>query len=169
MNESCDGDIPEIRIDRDGKWYYRNMEMTRTDIIHYFYKHLQRDQHGDYHIKTETEQYPIRVEDVPFIIEGLDALTTGDEGGTSSMMIRLSDGSCEELQPDTLWIGNNHIVYCRIKGNEHAARFSRKAYYQLAKHIEGDENLNRYSITIGNVSYPIHEIQTNENGGTHVR
>jgi hypothetical protein len=154
------GNMPEIRIDRDGRWYFRNMEMTRTDIIHFFYGHLYRDQHGDYHIKTETEQCLIRVEDVPFVIEALDVSTKGEEE-VSSMMIRLSDGTCEELQPDTLWIGKNHIIYCRIKNNGHTARFSRKAYYQLTKYIEGDENLNCYSITIGNISYPIHEIQTN--------
>jgi len=168
MAEKNGCESPEIRIAQNGTWYFRNIEMTRTDIIHYFYQHLYRDPQGDYHIKTDKERCLIRVDDVPFIIEGIDLQLKG-ANGQACMMIQLSDGTCEELQPDTLWIGNNNVVYCRIKKSEHAARFSRKAYYQLAKYVEDDGNLNRYSITIGNISYPLTEKQMNENGGNHVR
>ena len=152
-------DRPEIRIDHDGKWSYRNMEMNREDIIRYFYDHLHRDEQGYYHIKTETEQCRIQVDDVPYVIRMASLRSADKDGQNPAMLIDLSDGSCEELNPETLWIGQKNRVYCLVKEARHEARFSRQAYYQLAEHIEHDPSRDRYFITIGNHSYPLNSKQ----------
>jgi len=159
---------PEIRIDKDGIWYFRNMEMTRFHIIQYFYKCLHRDRQGRYHIKTDCDDCLIQVDDVPFVIKSV-SMQLEDDHNQSRMMILLSDGSCEDLKPETLWIGDNNVMYCLVKQSEHKARFSRQAYYQLAEYVENDTNHDRYYITIGETSYTITVKQTDENGGSNVR
>ena len=55
------------------------------------------------------------------------------------VMIFLSDDSQEELSPETLHVGSENILYCRVKQGVFPARFTRAAYYQLAEFIiEGD-------------------------------
>jgi uncharacterized protein len=167
MTEQPQNESPEIRIDRDGVWYYRNMEMKRHEIVQYFYKHLQRDDQGNYRIELNNEHCLIQVEDVPYVIRSVSWGSAGVDG-QPGMSISLSDGSCEELDPETIRIGEKDVLYCRVKEKEYEARFSRQAYYQLAKNINHDPHQNRYFITIGNRSFALAVKQSTENGGPHV-
>jgi uncharacterized protein len=168
MIEQSQNESPEIRIDRDGVWYYRNIEMTRKEIVQYFVQHLQRDSRGHYQIELGCEHCRIQVDDVPYIIRSVSSGFTGVDG-RMCMIISLSDGSCEELNPETIRIGENNVPYCRVKRSGHEARFSRQAYYQLAENIEYDSHQDRYFMTVDSRSYPIAVNQTTENGGSHVR
>jgi uncharacterized protein len=167
MTERSQNESPEIRIDRDGVWYYRNVEMIRTEIVQYFYKHLRRDSQGHYRIELNHEHCSIQVDDVPYVIRSVSSGVEGADGQPAGMVISLSDGSCEELDPETIRIGEKDILYCRVKKNEHEARFSRQAYYQLAENMNHDPQQDLYYITIGNRSYTLAVHQTNENGGPH--
>ena len=48
----------------------------------------------------------------------------------------LNDGTREPLDPTTLRVGAEHVLYCRVKGGAHEARFLRPAYYELMRHAE---------------------------------
>jgi hypothetical protein len=167
VTEQPQNESPEIRIDRDGLWYYRNMEMKRFDIVQYLYQHLQRDDQGHYRIELNHEHCRIQVEDVPYVIRSVSSGSCGTDG-QPGIVISLSDGSCEELDPETIRIGEKDVLYCRVKKNNHEARFSRQAYYQLAENIKHDPHQDRYFITIGNRSYTLAVNQPTENGGAHV-
>jgi hypothetical protein len=166
MTEQSQNESPEIRIDRDGVWYYQNMEMKRLEIVQYFYQHLRRDDQGQYRVELNHEHCFIQVEDVPYVIRSVSSGFTAADG-QPGMVISLSDGSCEELDPETIRIGEKNVLYCRVKKNEYEARFSRKAYYQLAENIKHDPHQDRYFITIGNRSYTLAVNQPSENGGAH--
>jgi hypothetical protein len=168
MNEAECSDKPEIRIDQDGKWFYRDVEMIRKDIILYFSDHLRRDSVGNYYIETESEQCPIRVDDVPYVVRTISLASSGTNGEPIVVQMDLSDGSSETLEPETLTIGNRNIIYCDVKKGRHEARFSRQAYYQLAEHIEQDPGRDLYRLKIGKKSYPLHA-KTGTNGGSNVR
>lgn len=167
MTEHPPNELPEIRIDREGVWYYRDIEMTRADIVQYFYQHLHRDLQGNYHIELNQERCSIRVEDVPYVIRSVSMEVAGSDVSPQSMIISLSDGCREELNPETVRIGEMNVLYCRVKKNEHEARFSRQAYYQLAEYIEHDPRKDRYFLVIGDHPYALAANQPNENGGTH--
>jgi hypothetical protein len=66
MNEP----VPEsdIRIDRDGVWFYRGMEMFRRDIVRLFYQHLQRNVSGHYFIEIGQQRCRLEVEDTAFVV-----------------------------------------------------------------------------------------------------
>ena len=166
MAEQPQNESPEIRIDRDGVWYYRNAEMTRMEIVQYFYEHLRRDAQGNYRIELNDEHCRVHVEDAPYVIRSVSLDSAGADE-RPRMVISLSDGSSEELDPETIRIGEKDVLYCRVKNYAHEARFSRPAYYQLAENMNYDQHQDCYFISIGNRSYTLPVNQTDENGGAH--
>ena len=78
------------------------------------------------------------VEDTPFVVWRVH-LENGQEGAPSRFILWLSDDSREDLAPETVFVGNENVLYCRIKNGAFPARFSRAAYYQLGAHIEEDD------------------------------
>ncbi len=129
-----------IYIDKEGKWFHKGIEMIQRGIVNEFYRSLTMDSSGEYLIVMGNEKCLVEVEDTPFIITRVEFDgTEGDEG--EEVVLCLIDDTTESLEPDTLNVGDENVLYCRIKNNTFKARFSRAAYYQLASHIkeEGDK------------------------------
>jgi len=55
--------VSDIRIDTEGVWSYKGMEMSRRDIVELFYRSLRRNESGRYFIEIGRQQYPVDVED----------------------------------------------------------------------------------------------------------
>lgn len=135
----------DIRIDKDGIWYYRGAEMFRRDIVKYFYDHLTMDDEGRYLIclPENGESCYVDVEDTAYVVKSVD-ITDGQ------VVIRLSDDSTELLDLSTLHSGEGNVLYCKVKNGTFPARFNRASYYQLAAYLEHDNERNAYYLTIGN-------------------
>ena len=59
------GDI-DIRIGRDGTWFYQGSPIGRKQLVKLFAGVLHRDEDGDYWLETPVEKCRIRVDDAPF-------------------------------------------------------------------------------------------------------
>jgi hypothetical protein len=59
------------------------------------------------------------------------------------------------LDPATLEVGRDNVLYCRIRGARFSARFSRPAYYQLARFIEEDADGTGFYIELNGTVYPV--------------
>ena len=59
------GDI-DIRIGRDGTWFYHGSPIGRKPLVKLFASVLHRDDDGDYWLQTPVEKCRIRVDDAPF-------------------------------------------------------------------------------------------------------
>ncbi|MCX7982064.1 MAG: DUF1285 domain-containing protein [Syntrophales bacterium] len=129
--------MSDIRIDKDGKWYFRGAEMIRRDIIRYFYEHLKLDAEGRYKIEIPSDSCYVEVEDTAFVVKSVDV--KDDE-----VILYLSDDSQEVLDPSTLMVGDNNVLYCRVKKGQFPARFSRSSYYQLTAYLDYDEGKGFY-------------------------
>ena len=57
----------QLRIGRDGTWYYRGSPIQRKAMVCLFASVLRRESDGGYWLETPVERGPIEVEDVPFI------------------------------------------------------------------------------------------------------
>lgn len=64
-------DYQEIRIARDGKWYFGDAEMFRRNILQILAQNINRDETGSYYIMMGQEINPLIVEDVPFLATGI--------------------------------------------------------------------------------------------------
>ncbi len=134
----------EILIKADGKWYHKGAEIIRKDIINFFYEHLELDEKGRYIISWRNEKCIVDVEDTAFFVQRVDKIEDG-------FLLYLSDGTQERLDPETIYVGKENILYCKVKRGKFPARFLRPAYYQIADYIE-EEN-GRYFITIDGKRY----------------
>lgn len=56
-----------IRIGRDGTWYYQGSPINRKELVCLFASVLRREPDGSYALETPVERGRIDVEDVPFI------------------------------------------------------------------------------------------------------
>lgn len=159
-DEPCD-----IQIDKQGIWYYNGAEMIRQDIVQYFYQHLKTDKEGSFYIEINEEKCKVRVADVPYVIKSVDIIhSLNDE--KPCFMVTLSDGKTEIINLDKpLRMGENNVLYCRVRKDEFEARFSRPAYYQLCKYIEYDTVKEAYTVNIDHCTLPI-DFYENMNGGS---
>lgn len=119
----------KLFIDKDGRWFQNGAEIIHQEIYREFNRMLERTSDGGYRVRMGQEICRVEVEDAPFVVIGVSQ----DRQGRISM--ELNDGGSEILDPECLWIGKENVPYCRIKGDSFHARFSRPAYYQLAKFI----------------------------------
>jgi uncharacterized protein len=151
-SEPCD-----IRIDKDGTWYFKGAEMFRREIVNFFYENLQRDASGQFRIELPGESGDrcfIDVEDTPFVVRSVHELR-GQKGQINGFSVALSDDSEERLDPATLRIGLDNVLYCDVKNGKFQARFSRAGYYQLAGHVEYNAGRNLYYIAVNGERYDI--------------
>ena len=74
--EFC-GDI-DIRIARDGTWFYMGSPIGRQRLVRLFSTVLRKDSDGEHYLVTPVEKLRIQVEDAPFIVVQVDEQGQGD-------------------------------------------------------------------------------------------
>lgn len=142
-----------IYVDKEGSWFHKGAPIIHRELLLLFYQCLRVDDQGRYIIKFKDQVCRLDVEDTPFVVLRTDFLRGSGDGGTERFILHLVDDTKEELAPETLWIGPDHVLYCKIKGNKFRARFSRPSYYQLADHIQEEPETKRYFVRLNNRKY----------------
>lgn len=151
---------PDIRINKDGVWYYRGREMVRKDIVQALYQHLKRDQDGRYRIEMEGDKAYVDVEDTPYVVMSVSfELSEGND--KDAIYLHMPDDSIDELDPSTLRIGADNVLYGNMARLGFESRFSRSSYYQLAEHIELDAEKDKFYVCLNSRRY---YIRTKEDG-----
>ena len=148
MNEEIAIPPCDIRIDKDGVWYYQGVEMIRKDIVNYFYENLKRDEYGRYLIEIKDDRCYLEVEDTAFVVKEVRRSAATEKGAEDFFSLLLSDDTSERLDLETLHIGTDDIPYCEVKGRQFEARISRPAYYQIARFFEYDPERESYYIAV---------------------
>lgn len=146
-------DESDIKIDKEGIWYYRGAHMFRKDILCVFFEHLKQDDGGRYFVELNREICYLDVEDTAFVVTAV--YKTQGPCGSEELEILLSDDQKETLDADTLAVGKDNVLYCRVKNDRFPARFTRKSYYQLAEFIEQGGADNEFCVVLNSRKYPI--------------
>lgn len=150
-------DSCEIKIDKEGIWYYRGAHMFRKDILCLFFENLKIDECGKYRIELNEETCYLDVEDTAFVVTAVSRKREANDTG-DHIHIQLTDDSWEKLDLSTLSVGNDDVLYCSVKNKRFTARFSRKSYYQLAEFIEQEEKGDRFFISLNDKKYFINNV-----------
>ena len=148
----------EIKIDKEGIWYYKGAHMFRKEILSVFFENLKIDECGKYLIELDEERYSLDVEDTAFVVAAVSKTKLTDFG-LEQIDVILSDDSCEKLEINSLYEGRDNVLYCLVKKGRFAARFLRKSYYQLAEFIEQSENERDYFISLNGEKFQINRTQ----------
>ena len=70
------GDI-DIRIGRDGTWFYHGSPIGRKPLVKLFASVLRRDDDGEYWLVTPVERARIAVDDAPFVAVAMTSVGAG--------------------------------------------------------------------------------------------
>ena len=123
----------DIRIDRQGCWYYQGSSIERSRMVALFSTILWREE-NEYFLITPQEKLRIEVEDAPFVAMLMDV-----NGSDQNQSLRFTDNTGNQFHADTehrLWLSQSHddqpAPYVMVRRNL-PALLSRAVYYQLAE------------------------------------
>jgi hypothetical protein len=140
---------PKIFLDREGNWFSDGEEITHPRTVQLFSRSLRKCPDGKYELSIGKENCPVEIEDTPYQVRQVDF-------GSDGVTVTLNDESEEPLALESLEVGKNEVLYCRVKQKAHAARFLRKAYYQLAQRIDYNDRCG-FHLRISGKEFPIKE------------
>ncbi len=144
-----------ILIDKEGDWYHGGSLMHRTDVVAHLCRHMSRDEpSGLFIIQIGKQRCYLEVEDSPLVVARVQH--EKDEDGQERFVLSIKHvEATEHLNPATLWIGDENVLYCIVTEDKIPARFLRSAYYQLAEFIHEDLEQKRFYLSLGNEHYYI--------------
>jgi hypothetical protein len=140
-------DSGRISFRRDGNWYTDDERIDNPRIALLFSRSIKRDQEGNYYLQVAEERAPVTVEDTPYVVK-----TVYEKEG--EFLIVTNDDEQERLDPSTLEVGPDNVLYCLVKGGAFRARFLRNAYYHLSNNFV-EEADGTFSLLAGGRRYPI--------------
>ncbi|MGB9699510.1 MAG: hypothetical protein ACPL5I_09005 [Thermodesulfobacteriota bacterium] len=143
-----------LRIDKEGRWFFQEEEITHWRTYLLFNRNLIRDENGKLKVRIGQEECPVEPEDAPFVVKSLD-FNLGPDGELKSITLILNDESREELNPETLFIGRENVLYCLVRKQTFTARFSRNAYQLLFPFIHHAAEENRFFLVIDGQKYEL--------------
>jgi hypothetical protein len=88
------GDL-DMRIARDGTWFYMNSPIGRKPLVKLFSSVLRRDEDGKYYLVTPVEKCGLTVEDAPFLAIRMQA-----EGEGRNQVIRFETQVDDDVTVD---------------------------------------------------------------------
>ena len=120
----------KIRFGKDGRWYSDDEPIPNRAICRLFSRAMRVLPDGRGRLELGEDKADVIIEDTPWVV-------TAVEGSpTAGFTIVLNDETRERLDPASLRIGAENVLYCRVKGGAHEARLLRPAYYELMRHAE---------------------------------
>ena len=125
---------PRIYIDKEGSWFQDGVPILHRRTYLQNNKNLGQDEEGRYFVDEGRGRVYAVVEDTPFVVK----MVTESDG---KLVMVLNDETEEELDFKTLELSEENVPYSPVKGGKFEARFTRPAYYELAKLLieEGGE------------------------------
>ena len=152
------GDI-DIRIARDGTWFYHGSPIGRKRLVKLFATVLKREPDGTYVLETPVEKGRIQVDDVPFVAVELFA-----EGEGESQCLTLRTNIDESVTVDAdhpIRVSDDpqtgHPVPYVLVRDALEARIARPVYYELvALGLErGDGSDHLYGVWSSGEFFPL--------------
>lgn len=152
---SC-GDF-QMRIARDGTWYYQGTPIRRLELVKLFATVLRRGPDGRHWLVTPVEQGVIEVEDVPFVAVELCA-----EGAGAAQRVSLRTNLDEwvavdaahplEMRPQP---DGSRAPYVRVRDSLDA-RVIRSAFYHLVELAEAaPDGVDEVGVWSGGRFFPL--------------
>ena len=151
----------DMRITRDGKWFFKNSQIGREKMIKLFSTVIRLDDDGCYYLVTPVEKIMLQVEDKPFvvktfnkeIIDGNEVYlfqTNVDEVVTLSKKNPLRVEIDDKTQEPSPYL----LVRKNLEG-----LISRNVFYQLVQEAALDRNSKELIIESSGINFSLGKIE----------
>ena len=131
------GDI-DMRIGRDGTWYYMNSPIGRKALVRLFSTVLRHDEDGKFYLVTPVEKLAITVDDAPFVAVFVRQEGEGDQQAlffTTNVGDEIRLDAEHPLRVEIDAITGEPAPYILVRGRLEAL-ISRSVFYQLVEMAE---------------------------------
>ena len=137
-----------ISFGKDGRWYCDGEVIPNKAICRLYARAMTIGDDGIARLQLGEDRAQVTIEDTPWVVVQVE----GDS--TNGFHVLLNDETREPLDPTSLRVGAENVLYCRVKDGRHEARFLRPAYYELMRHAESGAD-QRPELRIGGRRIPI--------------
>ncbi len=158
--------VYHYEINEEGELLFEGKPLLDEKTIGFFLRHLKPIDRNDsdawdliknknnshYVVHCQGEKNFVTCQDAPLVTTSLD-LTKGKEGKLLSVTLIFRGGIKELLDPKTLYLGKNNILYFMAFKGKVRGRFSRKCYIEITNFISEKEDA--YTLEINDETYPI--------------
>jgi len=96
-----------ISFRHDGRWYSDGEPINNARIASLFSRCLRQTEDGRWQIAMADERAFVTIEDTPWVVTGVE------RDGSGGYRLRLNDGSEEPLDPASLTVGAENVLYTR--------------------------------------------------------
>lgn len=127
------GDL-DMRIARDGTWFYRGSPIARQKLVKLFASVLRREDDGSYWLVTPVERGRVTVEDAPFLAVEVNSEGAGTDRRLSfrtNLDEIVAAGPAHPLRVETAANGEPEPYLLVRQGLE--ARLNRPVFYELVE------------------------------------
>ena len=131
----CDG--VEMRIDREGNWYYQNSIIGR-DKLKLLFSRILKFESGNYYLVTPTEKVIVKVDIAPYMIIDYE-IDAQKEKIILKTNLDLSIPLDKDHRLELKKIGEEQIPFIQVRDNIEGF-ISRSVYYSLIEIALNQEN-----------------------------
>jgi hypothetical protein len=135
-------------IDSEGMLWHDGFEFDDPALLNLFMKNMKPLPDGSFHVFCQGEECILTCEDVPYAVQKVVF-------SPSQVMLHFPGGYSEALDPSTLFVGSQNVLYCKVRGGVFTARFGRGAYLDFAKRVQFDSHDKSFYLVIDNKKYSI--------------
>jgi hypothetical protein len=141
-----------IRIDREGRFIHEGAEVRHEGLRRALFRWLDAEPDGRIVLRLDARRFAyVDVEDTPLVAR---AARVDGTAGEERVLLALSDGSEEALDPATLTIDEGGVLRARVRAGQLAARLATAAVSTLAERLT-EEAPGRPSLTLAGRRHPI--------------
>ncbi len=139
--------VYHYKIDSEGRLFHEGSEINDDSVLKFFLNKLEKDESGQYKVICQGELNWVEAEDVPYVVQNL-------EFNESHIELIFAGGYRETLSEQSLEVGKDNVLYCKIRNGYFKARFNRKTYFELSRLFQEDK-MGLFSLRYAGKQYPI--------------
>jgi hypothetical protein len=96
-----------IQVDQEGELFHDGAPIIHPNVLQTIYSSVHLDE-GTYYLEVDGKRCQLEVADTFFVVKRAEL--AGEE-----IRLRLSGGDSEPLDPESIWVGERDILYCRVR------------------------------------------------------
>ena len=143
-----------IRIDREGRFVHEGVEVRHEGLRRALFRWLDAEPDGRVVLRLDARRFAfVDVDDTPLVARAARQVTDGDRDG-ERILLALTDGSEEPLDPATLTVDDAGVLRARVRAGKLEARLDTSSAAALADRLS-EEGPGRWVLALAGRRHPI--------------